>query len=195
MDRHQWDERYASTDRRFTPDPNGLIVPDVLALRPGRALDLGCGEGRHTVWLASLGWRVVGVDFSTVGLARAQARARAEGLRAAFAAADVGTLHLRGGFDLVLASFFHPGSYAFVAGALAPGGTLLIVSYDITNLTEGAGGPQDPAHLIRRPDVTAELTGAGLRVERAETVRVGDAVDAVIRAVRPDVSAAVGARS
>ena len=60
-----------------------------------------------------------------------------------------------------------------IAGrALAPGGTLLVVAHDRANLTDGTGGPQDPAVLYTPDDVLADLDAAGIdvTVERAETV-------------------------
>lgn len=206
MDRHGWDERYGQSERTFPLEPNRLVAAEVDGLRPGTALDLATGEGRHAVWLASLGWRVVAVDFSLVGVRRAQARARAEGRagrheQIAFAVADVHRLRLPPGrFDLVLASFFHPrpperaALYRAMVRTLVPGGTLLLVSYDKANLTEGTGGPQDPELLIDPPAFAAELQGFGLAVERADTVPLRVAgpdgadihvVDAIIRAVRP----------
>lgn len=206
-DRHGWDERYGKSERTFPLEPNRLVAAEVDGLPPGTALDVATGEGRHAVWLASLGWRVVAVDFSPVGVMRAQARAQAENGQGrgrgttAFAVADVHRLHLPPArFDLVLASFFHPRPpdratlYRSMARTLVPGGTLLLVSYDKANLTQGSGGPQDPELLIDPLAFAAELERFGLVVQRADTVplRVAgpdgadiDVVDAIIRAVRP----------
>ena len=201
MDRHEWDERYAKSEQTFTPEPNRQVVAEVGGLAPGVALDLAAGEGRHAVWLASLGWRVIAVDFAAVGLRRAQARARAEGRTVAFAHADVYRLRWPPArFDLVLAAFFHPrpperaALYRAAAGALRLGGSLVQVSYDKANLQEGAGGPKDPELLLDPPVLAAQLTDLGLCVVRADTVRLRaptmdgqevDVVNAVIRAVRP----------
>ena len=203
MDRHAWDERYAAAEQTFVRDPNRLVVQEVEGCAPGVALDLATGEGRHAVWLASLGWRVVAVDFAEVGLRRADQRARDEGLAGAiaFALADVYTLRLPPArFDLVLGAFFHPrppqraALYSSIAAALAPGGSAVFVSYDIANLTEGTGGPKDPEILLRPAEIRADLEALGLTVTRADTVRLRtptsdgqevDVVDAVIRAVRP----------
>ncbi|HVL05334.1 MAG TPA: hypothetical protein VM388_05070, partial [Acidimicrobiales bacterium] len=68
--------------------------------------------------------------------------------------------------------------------AFTASGTLLLVSYDKTNLAEGNKGPQDPDFLMDPPVLAAELRELGLDVTRAETVRVPDAVNAVIRATR-----------
>ncbi|HVL28146.1 MAG TPA: class I SAM-dependent methyltransferase [Acidimicrobiales bacterium] len=201
MDRQGWEERYSAREQMFVRDPNRLVVAEVEGLAPGRALDVATGEGRHAVWLASRGWTVAAVDFSVVGVTRAAARARAEGRSVAFAAADVYTLRLPpGSFDLVLCSFFHPPPdqrrqlYPAVATGLAPGGSLVQVSYDVRNATEGTGGPKDPAMLIDPPVVAAELAALGLTVTRADTVRLRtptpdgeevEVVDAIIHAVKP----------
>jgi len=201
VDRQRWDERYRASERTFTAEPNRLVADEVGGLRPGRALDLAAGEGRHAVWLAARGWDVVAVDFSPVGVDKARARADADGVRVAFAVADVHRLRFPPArFDLVLAAFFHPrpperaALYRSLAGTLAPGGTLLLVSYDLANLTEGCGGPKDPDVLLQPAVFGAELAALGLGVERADSVRLRvpsadgaevDVVDAVIRARRP----------
>ena len=192
MDRRQWNERYAAHDRTALTEPNRLIVEEIGDAPPGRALDLAAGEGRHAVWLASLGWHVVAVDFSEAGLRRARARAEAEGHHVNLLLADVHALPLPpASFDLVLAAFFHPAPaerttlYPVIANALTPGGTLLQVSYDIANITEGTGGPQNPEWLLDPPVLARELQALGLHVRRAETIRQPDVVNAVIRATKP----------
>lgn len=199
MDRHGWNERYGASEQTFVRDPNRLVVAEVDGLTPGVAIDLATGEGRHAVWLASLGWRVVAVDYADVGLRRAQARAQADGHagRVALALADAHALRWPPQFyDLVLLSFFHPRPpervdlYLAIANALRPGGRLVQVSYDKLHATEGVGGPRDPEILVDPPVVAAELAALGLEVKRADTVRLttdtGDTVvDAIIRADRP----------
>src|SRR5699024_3358006 len=75
-------------------------LPDVLGTRaPGRALDAGCGTGRHAVMMAGQGWEVVGVDAVARPLGRARARAEEAGVaeRTRFLTGDVA------GLDAVLA--------------------------------------------------------------------------------------------
>jgi len=101
-----------------------------------------------------------------------------------------------GAFDLVLIAYLQvipelrASVLARAAAALAPGGTLLIIGHDLTNLAEGVGGPQDPDVLYTPEAVSAELPG--LRLVRAErvyrTVERDDgpatAIDTLVRAVR-----------
>ena len=201
MDHHGWNERYAANPQTFPLHPNHLVAEEVGGLTPGVALDLATGEGRHAVWLADLGWRVLAADFSVAGLSKAQARARSAGLPISWALADVRLLRFPPDrFDLVLAAFFaarpseRPSLYAAVADSLRPGGMFLIVGYDEINLTRGSGGPQDPELLLRPGPLASELATLGLEVRRAEAVSAthlrsdgvhADVVNAVITAVRP----------
>ncbi|MDT7576084.1 MAG: hypothetical protein QOH17_2417, partial [Pseudonocardiales bacterium] len=75
-----WDERYASLDQVWSGRPNGALVAEVAQLRPGRVLDVGCGEGADAVWLAQQGWDVTALDVSQVALERAALHARQAGV-------------------------------------------------------------------------------------------------------------------
>ena len=188
------DERHAARDpiESFEPDPT--LVDEIGSLRPGRALDLGAGDGRNAIWLASQGWHVTAVDFSQVALDRGRALATARGVRVEWQLADL--LEWTPGasrFDLVTLFFIHLPSderrdvYARAAAAVAPGGTLLIVGHDRTNLVDGVGGPQDHTVLFTPGEIAADL--AGFRVDRADVARRrvldGDGpIDAIVRAVR-----------
>jgi len=192
--RAHWDERHAAREpiESFEPDPT--LVNEIGSLRPGRALDLGAGDGRNAIWLASRGWHVTAVDFSQVALDRGRALATARGVRVEWQLADLLEWSPDAGlFDLATLFFIHlppderRGVYARAAAAVAPGGTLLIVGHDRTNLADGVGGPQDPDLLFTPGEVAADL--AGFRVDRADVARrpAPDGrgpIDAIVRAVR-----------
>ena len=59
---------------------NTLLVETAGPLHPGAALDLGCGAGGDTIWLARQGWQVTAVDISTTAVERVRQRARELGL-------------------------------------------------------------------------------------------------------------------
>ena len=69
MSREDWNNRYEGSELVWTIRPNRFLVAEVEGMRPGRALDLACGEGRHAIWLAGLFWRVRAVVFSAVAIA------------------------------------------------------------------------------------------------------------------------------
>ena len=191
MDRQQWNERYAAQPLLWAVDPSPFLGGELGDRPAGRALDLGAGEGRTTLWLAERGWQVTAVDFSDVAIDRGRRRVEAAGVPGAveWICADLVDFDPTGAtYDLVLLLFIHlPAAQRrrllrLAAAALAPGGMVLVVGYDTTHATKGEGGPRDPAVLFGPEDIVADLDG--LRIERAERIQVGDAVDAVVRAVR-----------
>jgi hypothetical protein len=60
----QWDDWYAAGTQMFSGQPNPALLAEVSELQPGRALDIGCGEGADAVWLADRGWEVAALDVS-----------------------------------------------------------------------------------------------------------------------------------
>jgi len=135
----EWDARYSERDGAvWSGRPNGRLVAEVAALNPGRALDVGCGEGADAIWLARRGWTVTAIDISEVAVRRARqageaARAAVEwvcgdALQAGFEA---------GSFDLV--SMQYPAlpkaageaAVRTLLDAVCPGGLLLAVYHDL----------------------------------------------------------------
>ncbi|RFU43032.1 class I SAM-dependent methyltransferase [Actinomadura logoneensis] len=195
MDARGWDERYSGRDLVWSAGPNRFVAEECAGLPPGRALDLACGEGRNALWLAGEGWTVTAVDFSAVAIERARELAEARGVSVELLVEDVLTwVPPEGAFDLVVIAYLQLPEMGEVlaraASAVAPGGVLVFVGHDRTNLTEGVGGPQDPAVLHTPGAVAGALPG--LTVQRAERVRRavevdGEerfAVDTLVRAVR-----------
>jgi SAM-dependent methyltransferase len=193
--REDWDRRYAEVANLWSAKPNRFLVAEVEGLAPGRALDLACGEGQNAIWLASLGWQVEGVDYSTVAIAKARARAERDGVEVAFAEADLVEYEPRpDAYDLVLMLYLHLSEeehrlvLARAARALAPGGTLVLLGHDLLNATEGVGGPRDSSLLYTPDDIAGELEG--LEIEKAERVLRDvagadrDAIDCLVRARR-----------
>ena len=162
MDAHTWDERYAASEQVWSLAPNQFVAAELADLPPGDAVDLACGEGRNAIWLASRGWRVTAVDFSEVAVQRG--RERAGRVPVEWRVGDVVTVDLPSA-DLVLLAYLQlPAEERGPVvrrsfDVLRPGGTLFVVAHDTTNLTEGTGGPQDPAVLFTAEDVLHDLGG------------------------------------
>ncbi len=123
-------------------DPDGVMVAERVlqgeleSLRPGSALDLGCGNGANALMLAGAGWRVTGVDCSAQAIALARQAAQARGLNARFICSDFSQWQADARFDLVISTYALPGGapgervLRMAAQALAAEGTLLVAEWD-----------------------------------------------------------------
>ena len=135
----EWDARYGERDgAMWSGRPNGRLVNEVAHLTPGRALDVGCGEGADAVWLARRGWTVTAIDVSDVAVSRAREAAERAGATVDWVCGDaLRTPFPAGTFDLV--SMQYPalpkaaGEAAMRAllDSVRPGGLLLAVYHDL----------------------------------------------------------------
>ena len=158
-----WDSRYREHEgQMWSGRPNGRLVAEVAGLNPGRALDVGCGEGADAIWLAERGWKVTAIDISEVALGRARQAAEAAGATIEWVAGDaLETTFPARSFDLV--SLQYP-ALPKVAGGRAvralldtvrPGGLVLAVYHDLDEETcehmkaEGF----DPANFVSAEDL------------------------------------------
>jgi SAM-dependent methyltransferase len=192
-----WDERYRAEPEIWSGDPNAVLVAEAADLPPGTALDAGAGEGGDACWLAARGWRVTAADISGVAIERAAKRASERGLAITWLHADLAKAPVPGTYDLVTTHFLHvPKSdqqslFRHLAAAVAPGGTLLVVGHDFSDMAK-----------VPRPDLVeygwtagevAATLGEGWTIEAAEarprqaTGPDGDEItihDAILRARR-----------
>ncbi len=183
-----WNERYRAKPQIWSGKPNPQLVREAGGLRPGKALDLGCGEGADAIWLAQQGWTVTAVDVSAVALERAQSHEKAalaresvhagEGAiasRITWQQADLEQWQPEGPFDLVTSQFLHSQELAWqgplrtAAAAVKPGGTLLVVGHHPDRLPPWGGGA---GHTHREMFYTGDevvqelgLDGPGWQVE------------------------------
>jgi SAM-dependent methyltransferase len=134
-----WEDLYAEREHIWSGEPNAGLVATAAGLAPGLALDLGCGEGGDTVWLARQGWRVTAVDIAATAITRARTAAEARGLAGdeiTWVVADLATWEPPAAYDLVSACFLQsPVEFPRrdvlrrAAAAVADGGHLLVVSH------------------------------------------------------------------
>jgi trans-aconitate methyltransferase len=169
-----WDERYGGEERVWSGRPNARLVEVVEDMAPGRALDLGAGEGGDAAWLAARGWEVVALDVSQVALDRAAAHAPSE--RITWRQADLRTWTPEpdlGLFDLVTTCYLHlpapghPRLLGLLASVVRPGGTLLHVGHHHDDIA--SAGRWDMAELMRPSEqIAADLDPADWEVVRAD---------------------------
>ncbi|TQR86842.1 class I SAM-dependent methyltransferase [Mycobacterium hodleri] len=133
-----WEAHYGERERIWSGRVNAQLPGILAGVAPGRALDLGCGEGGDAVWLAENGWQVTAVDISDTAIGRAAAAADARGVRdrIEFERHDLSDTFPEGTFDLISAQFLHstvrlerPQILRNAADAVAPGGRLVIVDH------------------------------------------------------------------
>jgi len=135
----EWDTRYSERDgAKWSGQPNGRLVAEVADLPPGRALDVGCGEGADAIWLARHGWTVTAIDISDVAVTRAREVAERAGVTVEWVAGDaLQSSFPSGSFDLVSMQYPALPKAAGAAAvrtlldAVSPGGLLLAVYHDL----------------------------------------------------------------
>ena len=197
MDSAQWDDRYSTKELIWTGRANQFVEAHLSDLAPGTAIDLGAGEGRNAVWLASRGWAVTAVDFSQVGLDKAQQLASEHGADIVTVQADATTWQPGGPVDLVVLSYLQlPADQQrtvleHAATWLAPGGTLFVIAHDRSNVDQGHGGPPSADVCYSVDETVAALEGldvttaevAERHVETDDGMKV--ALDTLVIAQRP----------
>ena len=175
-----WDDRYAGHRHVWSGRPNPYLLTEVTGLAPGRAIDVGCGEGGDAIWLARQGWEVTGADVSPVGLERAAGNADAAGpeiaQRITWRQVDLFADEWTplGSYALVTSQYLHlppevrGQSMQRLGEAVGPGGDLLVTAHHPSDLEIPGLRPHMPELFC-----TAEELGAFLEPETWEIVTAG----------------------
>jgi SAM-dependent methyltransferase len=178
----RWNQILTAAKPMFNTAPNAFLVEMTKALKPGRALDVGMGQGRNTIYLAQQGWDAVGFDPAERAVAAADAQAKSIGVKITTHVAraedfDWGTNQ----WDLIVLSYVGGREFVdLVRRALRPGGMVVLEAFhrDATK-TRPVGGAVvfDSNELVKLYD--------GLRIVRYEdAAAVGDFGLADTRVVR-----------
>ena len=188
-----WDERYRRGEHA-TEEPSRLLVRAVETLVPGRALDLACGAGRHAVFLAARGWRVVAVDSSRVGIELTQRRAAARGVEVETHVADLE----RGEFQIepeaydLICDFYYLQRELFprIRAGLRLGGWLVAAVHLFDDAPDAR--PSNPDFLLQPGELRRQFPGWNIR-HYHETSAIDD--DAGVRAAHQRHRSAAGQAS
>lgn len=170
-----WDQRYSGDDLVYGEAPNDFLVQMADRFsKTGHALDIGAGEGRNALFLASLGLGVLAVDQSAVGMQKAQRRAQERGLKLRVQAVDLQHFDAEPrSFDVVSSIFVHlPATlraavHRRIGVWLRPGGVFVLEAYAPDQIERGTGGPKDPALLASLADIVRELDGLEIEHQAA----------------------------
>lgn len=145
----KWDERYLRGEHS-TKEPSPLLRTAIASLKPGRALDIACGVGRHAIFLAEHGWHVTAVDSSRVGIEILQQRAREAGLTVEARVVDLesGEFHIEPGtYDLVCVFYYlQRDLFSPIRVGVKRGGTV-VAAIHLNDGREDAK-PANPAFLL-----------------------------------------------
>jgi SAM-dependent methyltransferase len=173
----EWDARYNEGDgAMWSGRPNGRLVAEVAGVTPGRALDVGCGEGADAIWLARRGWTVTAIDISDVAVCRAREAADLAGAEVEWVGGDaLQTAFPARSFDLV--SMQYPalpkaageGAVRTLLDMVCPRGLLLAVYHDLDDEHREHMKSQgvDPADYVGADDLGL-LLGDGFTIELHE---------------------------
>lgn len=177
----EWDARYQEKDRLWSGNPNAMLLEYASDIPPGVALDVGCGEGADALWLAQNGWKVTGIDLSTVAIGRAKEHAAVQNLNAEFLVRDARSYaeEVAERFDLVTAFFLHSRDEDHRAATMRaltrfvkPGGRILVASHaempPWSKHHEHADGSPRPTFKITAKSEIADLGIADWLIDVAE---------------------------
>ena len=189
-----WDARYEAKGALWGAEPNQFLAEIADVMEPGTALDLGCGQGRNSFWLASRGFTVTGLDLSPVAIEQARAVSVEFDVDVSFESVDLTTWDPAGRvWDLVVLTYLHlsekrrPVVHDAAKRAVAPGGRVVVIAHHLDNFENGVGGPPVPELLFTEQQLAGDF--AELEILRNEkvirTTELGEAIDLVFTASRP----------
>jgi 2-polyprenyl-3-methyl-5-hydroxy-6-metoxy-1,4-benzoquinol methylase len=175
-DRIKWNQRFASQPSFLSERPSPFLAREIeriLGLISGRrALDIACGEGRNSVFLAQQGFQVTGLDISDVGLEKARQRAAAAGVTVDYRRVDLEGYRFTEGFDLIVNfNFLLRDLIPLAYAALVPGGVLIV---DTIMESAETTASHNPAYLLGRGELARICGGFAGEVVYLEEVEEDD---------------------
>ena len=195
-----WDSRYSEPGFAYGTEPNAFLRSMADRIPRGRVLSLADGEGRNSVYLAGLGYDVVGVDSSRVGISKAARLAAERGVTVKTVVSDLADFVIEpSSWQGIVSIYCHLPQplrsrvHADVVRGLRPGGVFLLEAYTPKQLEYRTGGPPVVELMMTLESLRGELDGLDLRhavetereIEEGRLHRGRSAVVQIV-GVRPD---------
>ncbi|WLT39629.1 class I SAM-dependent methyltransferase [Synechocystis sp. B12] len=159
-----WDERFSQSEYVYGTEPNDFLVSVANQIPQGKILCLAEGEGRNACFLASLGYEVIAVDQSSVGLAKAKQLAQEKGVKITTVQSNLADFDIvADAWEGIVSIFCHlPSSlrkqlYPKVYQGLKPGGVFILEGFALEQLQYNTGGPKDLDLLPKLETLQSEL--------------------------------------
>jgi len=173
-----WNERFQDKEYIYGEKANDFLTDNADLFKSGDAiLSLGEGEGRNIVFLAELGYKTRGVDFSKIGRDKALKLAQKRNVEIDYDIADISAYSMGKNEWNSIISIFYPISeniriplFQKIKDALKPGGIFLLESYNKKQLDYNTGGPKDITHLLSLNELTEEFREFNI-IQAQDTVR------------------------
>ncbi len=143
-DKERWDKKYSTEAYIFGKEPVPFLKQNAHLLPKGKALDIAIGEGRNGVYLATLGFDVLGLDISEKGLAKAHQLAKQNGVTIETRVVDLESHQLKkNAYDVILLMYYMQRDlWPQINDALKPGGMAVIETYNVDHLKHARFNPK-----------------------------------------------------
>jgi len=162
-----WDQRYSEDGFAYGTNPNDFLASQAKKLSPNsKVLCLAEGEGRNAIFLAKLGHEVMGIDSSSIGIAKAQKLAESEGVSIEAQVTDLKDFDFgENKWDAIVSIFAHlppplrKSVHERAVKGLKSGGVLILEAYTPKQLEYKTGGPPVAEMMMTLDGLMSELEG------------------------------------
>lgn len=160
-EKESWEKRYAGDEYKPRERPPSLLVNWIGRLPKGKALELACGTGRNSLYLAEKGYDVTAVDISFTAIKKAKEKARERGLKVHWILADLDTFRPHGKYDVIVDFFYSNRALVpYIMKALRPGGILIYAGHLVT--PDPVAGPPDHRFRFQREELRDLFQGLNI---------------------------------
>ena len=162
--KNKWNERYSSEEYFFGTEPNEFLKEEIEKLSPGKALFIGEGEGRNSVYTSKLGWDVDCLDNSEVGKQKALKLAEDKNVKINYEIGDALNYNYpKDTYDAIAIIYFHvdkklrPEFNQNITNSLKPNGSLILLVYHEDHLKNKTNGPSDVNVLYTLSEIAEDF--------------------------------------